>query len=264
MVKNVLFDPVAVALVLTFVGFLLFKPNSFADNQAVVMDSAVRERLMADFKLQNLRQPSSDELASLIENFIREEALYQEALRLKVGLGDPVIRRRHIQLLKFLYQEFDDEALVAVCDQANVQASKHSPPRQDNRIHFDQIYFKANPPDKAAGLAGDAFPLGREIRYMKAQDIRQYFGNDVLRQLMTSEDNQWHGPFVSPFGYHFVSLIDKKVISAGSLVSATNTCLQQQRKSKLQQRVDRLVERRSRELIGRGGTAWFSAGDTHP
>ena len=51
------------------------------------------------------RPPSEEELKTIIENFIQNEVLYREALKLNLDRGDIIVKRRLVQKLGFLKQE---------------------------------------------------------------------------------------------------------------------------------------------------------------
>jgi hypothetical protein len=60
------------------------------------------ERLAAQFEAAWRRSPSRQEIAALVEDHVREEIYYREALALGVDRDDTVIRRRLRQKMEFL------------------------------------------------------------------------------------------------------------------------------------------------------------------
>ena len=61
--------------------------------------------LVATWNDQMQRPPSEEELKTIIENFIQNEVLYREALKLNLDRGDIIVKRRLVQKLGFLKQE---------------------------------------------------------------------------------------------------------------------------------------------------------------
>ena len=64
------------------------------------------------------RPPTAQELAGLIEDYIREEVLYREAVAMGLDRDDIIVRRRLRQKLEFLTEE---------------TAERHPLPRQSAR-----------------------------------------------------------------------------------------------------------------------------------
>jgi hypothetical protein len=68
----------------------------------IVITSEQQERLRNAFRRIWLRLPTQDELAGLIDDHVRQEVLYREALRLGLDRDDAVVRRRLGQKMAFL------------------------------------------------------------------------------------------------------------------------------------------------------------------
>jgi hypothetical protein len=85
--------------------FLLFEltqpPRGDMPERIVVSNSQV-EQLDAQFSRTWLRPPTTAEFTGLIDNFVRDEVYYREALALGLDRDDPFIRRRMRQKLEFL------------------------------------------------------------------------------------------------------------------------------------------------------------------
>ena len=77
------------------------------------------ERLAGQFEAVWRRRPTEAELAGLIEDFVREEVYYREALALGLDRDDTVIRRRLRQKMEFLS---DAGAGALVADEAELRA----------------------------------------------------------------------------------------------------------------------------------------------
>ena len=74
------------------------------DTRIVVTDADVAW-LSQSFARQWNRQPSAIELDHLIEEHIREEVYFREALALGLDIGDSIIRRRLVQKMQFLSED---------------------------------------------------------------------------------------------------------------------------------------------------------------
>jgi len=65
-----------------------------SDSKRIVIDEAQMASLAATFQRTWLRPPTPEELVGLVEDRIKEEILYREALALALDQDDLVIRRR--------------------------------------------------------------------------------------------------------------------------------------------------------------------------
>ena len=51
------------------------------------------------------RQPTLEELSGLVENRVREEILYREALAMRLDKDDDIVKRRMVQKMQFLAED---------------------------------------------------------------------------------------------------------------------------------------------------------------
>ena len=72
--------------------------NIFISDQEV-------ESLISSWQLQVGRSPSKKDIKRIIDDIIKEEILYREALRLNLDLEDRIIKRRLAQKISFLREE---------------------------------------------------------------------------------------------------------------------------------------------------------------
>ena len=94
-------------------GVLLFVIDAriVTDRKQIIVTTAQQQRLATLWETQTGAMASPKELSSLISNWIQEEILYREALRLGLDEQDSIVRRRLIQKLGFI-AESDSEELV--------------------------------------------------------------------------------------------------------------------------------------------------------
>ena len=78
--------------------------NSDDENMIYVSDNDI-DFLVSTWNDQMQRPPNKEELKTIIENFIQNEVLYREALKLNLDSGDIIVKRRLVQKLGFLKQE---------------------------------------------------------------------------------------------------------------------------------------------------------------
>ena len=75
--------------------------NSDDENMIYVNDNDI-DFLVSTWNEQMQRPPNDEELKTIIENFIQNEVLYREALKLNLDRGDIIVKRRLVQKLGFL------------------------------------------------------------------------------------------------------------------------------------------------------------------
>lgn len=183
---------------------------------------------LAEKKLSAL---SDEELQLLIDDYVREEVLYREAILLGLDEDDYVIRRRLVQKLEFITEGFaessanvDDAALRRYFD-AN-KADYYVEPY----VTFTHVFFETEdrPREQARALAeaklvelnrngvvfsdapkhGDRFLYHVNYVERTADYVASHFGPDMTAALFELEPNDllWRGPFHSAYGVHLVML----------------------------------------------------------
>lgn len=220
-------EPVLHFLVLGALLFGVFALVSDSEDTASAQDvvsvrPAEVAQLVSQFRQTWRRAPNSDELAGLIEGYVREEVLVREALSLSMDVDDPVIRRRLAQKMEFLITSSaaalvpSDEELQAQYE-ANIEAYSTG-----MQIAFEQVYLGSSPTsdevtDTIAALAsGDApetlgqrtlLPPGMDLTGRQA--IENTFGRGFFAAVSDIARGEWSGPVQSGYGTHLVRVTDR-------------------------------------------------------
>lgn len=194
----------------------------------VVVGEAEVERLATTFARTWMRPPTRAELDGLIDDFITEEILYREALKLGLDRNDLVIRRRLRQKMEFLAQDLSDPT----ADDAALGAFLTENPdrfREPERWSFRQIFFdperdgaarasallaglradSAGDGGAGDGAAGDPTLLPRTLEQASAREIDGTLGEGFAAQLASAEAGEWSGPHRSSFGLHLVQVRER-------------------------------------------------------
>ncbi|MCP4691706.1 MAG: hypothetical protein GY859_26905 [Desulfobacterales bacterium] len=106
--KEWLKEPLIHFLVLGSALFLLFHlmgDEGARDSDRIVVTQGRIENLKKSFKKRWLRPPAEAELKGLVEDHIKEEVLYREALAMGLDKDDTVVRRRMRQKMRFLFED---------------------------------------------------------------------------------------------------------------------------------------------------------------
>ena len=240
--KEPLFQFIVIGLLL-IVGERLVNSSNYSGEYQIIVDDQVLAQFMQqqaktfepDQALAGLTALSGDDRQRLIDDYVRGEVLYREALALDLDRNDSIIRRRLMQKMDYLAQGFYDEVAPlnekdlkrfyaehrgeykksATATFTHVFISKENRGSQESKIAADTLLNSLNqdsiPFDKA-GLYGERFLYNRNYVKRDAQEIASHFGPDFNQQLFDLEPSlqgNWQGPIESNYGWHLVLLTSK-------------------------------------------------------
>ena len=191
----------------------------------IVMSSGQVEQFAANFKRTWMRPPTETELEALIENYVREEVFYREALAMGLDQSDPVVRQRMRSKLEFI---LEDLSSAEVADEVLLAYLKEHPDkfRTQPQVSFQQVYLS---PDARTDLAGEAEVLLARLNEGAAPEslgdptlvpyaftlasqaeiertLGERFGQGVV-ELVPGDD--WVGPVFSAYGGHLVKVSER-------------------------------------------------------
>lgn len=203
----------------------------------IVFTEADIDRIMNLWERRWQRLPTERELNGLIEQQIREQVLYREALAMGLDENDSVVRRRMAQKLEFIS---NDLASLAEPDDARLKAYLDTHAEQfaiPGRVSFSQIYLNADQrgehiQDDAEKLlaelsrpaaeidstmTGDPFMGGYRHDDLTDYDVTRLFGKTFAQQLFELPVDVWTGPVESGYGLHLVRIDSRSGSRAPSL-----------------------------------------------
>src|SRR5210317_959104 len=102
--KNLLKEPLFHFVLIGFGLFLLYGWVSERNDsqETIYFDDYDMNNIIASWEMQWKRLPTDEELKSLVEQNIRQEVFYQEALKMNLDHNDEIIKRRLAQKMNFL------------------------------------------------------------------------------------------------------------------------------------------------------------------
>lgn len=178
-------------------------------------------QLSLAFERQMGRPPTDAELDTRIEQFVRDEVLYREALRLGFDQGDAVVRQRMVTKMDLSASaaaelaEPDEDELRAYFAANQARYSDQA------AISFEQAFFN-NRTSALAGLerlnnggkAGEAISLPATMADQRLNAVRGQFGDQFMSELARLDPGeQWQGPIPSGFGWHNVRLTSREAVA---------------------------------------------------
>jgi len=227
--KKIFRDPI---FHFSLLGGALFMADFYAsetpsERQSIEIDQAQIEWMKSASKKEIGRLPGDRELENLIDNFVREEVYFREALAMGLERDDVIVRRRLVQKLRFLVEDVatvqtpGDEELRRLFDQLREYFL------EPERFSFSHIYFRHSREDargdaqkslvqlkggkgKTPKQLGDPFMMRYHYANQNQPQIAESFGGDFAAQVASLAPGQWHGPFQSAYGWHLVKLSEKR------------------------------------------------------
>jgi len=228
--KHLLNEPLLHFLLLGAALFVTYNFVSQRDDDAaaepgrIVVTRGAIENLAVTFARTWKRPAEEKELAGLIEDYVREEVYYREALAMGLDRDDTIVRRRLRQRLEFVT---DDIAAIAEPTDAELTAylNTHSEAfRVERRFTFSHVYFNPDrrgerldgevaraldelqrtAPDADLATVGDPFVLERTFHAVPGSAVAAQFGETFAAALTEVPAGKWHGPLESGYGVHLV------------------------------------------------------------
>jgi hypothetical protein len=216
----------AVGLVLVVAGQLFDSGRRGSDqfNRIELTEDDLR-RLEVVWVAQWNRPPTPDERRKLVEDRVREEVLYREALALGLDRGDTIVKRRLAQKMQFLAEDVSRLGEPSDADLKAWYARNSGPFALPSRASFRHLYFSfdvrgegardaagrtleklgSQRRDSAAGRSlGDPFMFQDHYGDLAAEDVAKVFGTSFAEALFKLAPGGWRGPIESGFGWHLV------------------------------------------------------------
>jgi hypothetical protein len=195
----------------------------------IVVTQGTLDNLAAAFACVWRRPPTDQELEGLIQDYVREEVLYREALALGLDRDDTLIRRRLRQKMEFVSEDVAAQAEPSDDDlraylQAHPEAFAVEPRLSFRQVYLDPLRRGAHLTGnigrllaelQARGLSadpaelGDAFLLAHQFERVSATEVRTIFGDTFAAGLTALTPSQWQGPVPSGYGVHLVYVSER-------------------------------------------------------
>ncbi len=199
-------------------------------NERIVVTEAHVARLIEIFGRTWQRPPTERELQGLVDEHIKEEILYREALAMGLDRDDTIIRRRLRQKMEFLYED-----LAAQNDPADEELEAYLAEhverfRIEGPLSFAHVYISIDrrgdkaiddakallarlnrDPEASGDVAslGDRLPLPSGYESTTASEIAKMFGRAFAERVSGLPVGEWSGPVESGYGLHLVLVSER-------------------------------------------------------
>jgi len=182
-------------------------------------------QLALSFQAQWRRLPTPEELSRLVDEKVREEILYREALAMDLDKEDTIVKRRMAQKMQFLAEDVaaahepsTDELKAwyannrdgfALSTRVSFRHAYFSPDRRGPRTHDDaasalgKLTGQREDSPLAASLA-DAFMFQDYYGDRTSEQLAKEFGPRFAQAVTKLTPGSWQGPIESGYGWHLV------------------------------------------------------------
>lgn len=269
MLKRLLTEPFFHFVILALLIFGAWRIGSDAsepERDTIVVSGGKIEQLTLVFAKVRQRPPTPSELKGLIDDYVKEEIYFREAMALGLEEGDAVIRRRLRQKMEFLGTA---ESETAAPTDAELGAYLAANPRKfeigpqialrqvfvNPRLHGDRAKMAADSllerllsePKIDFLTLGDPTMLPHELPLSPASAIAQIYGEEFIAEIGKAETGIWHGPVSSGFGLHLVQVDERVPGRIPALDEARDAVTREWRNARRQE----MEERRLAEFLKR-------------
>ncbi len=199
-------------------------------NERIVVTEAHVSRLIEIFGRTWQRPPTERELQRLVDEHIKEEIFYREALAMGLDRDDTIIRRRLRQKMEFLSEDLaaqndpTDEELEAYLAE-HVERFRIEGPLSFAHVYISidrrgdkaiddakALLARLNRDPEASGdvaSLGDRLPLPSGYESTTASEIAKMFGRAFAERVSGLPVGEWSGPVESGYGLHLVLVSER-------------------------------------------------------
>lgn len=192
-------------------------------DRKIVVDDADVAQLIATWQSTWNRLPSREELSGILQNHVREEVLYQEALKQGLDKKNAVVKRALITQMDMLAEGQGTQRTITEDDilaYYNLRKDQFVSPA---RVTFRQVYFgeerdtselatlrdswnASGLPFEQARQQGIPTMLSPYLEGLRSDQVDREFGEGFSQAVGDVPVGSWGGPVASSFGWHLIYL----------------------------------------------------------
>jgi len=232
--------------------FIQYRTRSFDESAAAEKFDAWPQALVED----------------VIQDFVREEALYRSAVDMGLEADDYVVRQRMVQKVEFMAEGVADEVVMPADGELEAWYSERKQNyAQGSTITFAHVFFADERHGRAGALKeatkalealnreqvpfveapswGERFPYHVNYADRGFDEIVSHFGEPMATELFSLEPSEsaWQGPFTSTRGSHLVLLIRSTPAREASFAEVRDQVLRDWLADATRARKDAFVQR---------------------
>lgn len=262
-IRSLARDPLLHFLLLAGMLFVVNYYVSALSREKIVIDRETVEYLIQERERLELRTLSPDERRDLIKAHVEDELLYREAYQRGLDRSDSRMRRNLILKMRGLL-------IDRIADPSEADLRAFYQRHRDRFVQpatwtLDHIYFsdlRKVPGDLLQRLNRGADPstfgqylpgYGRRMSDLTRPMLVRAFGVDTAAHIIETKDADWHGPWTSTVGAHFVRVAERFPDRALNYEEAQpyleNQWMLAQSRKVVEDEIDRLLNERYEVVI---------------
>jgi hypothetical protein len=225
--KRIIHEPLVHFLLIgaaLFASYAALNPAADARPGDITVTAGRIEHLAATFVRVWQRPPTASEVKGLVDDYVKEEVMSREAVKLGLDRDDPLIRRRLRQKMEFLAEDSGAASEPTDAELAEYLAANPEDFRQEQRFTFRQVFLdpkkrgdrldadvagllaelKPQGDQSETGALGDSLLLSNAFSSEPRSGVAAQFGPQFAAALAKATPGEWGGPFTSGYGLHLV------------------------------------------------------------
>jgi len=250
---------------LIFAGYAALNGPGEPPADVIVITPERIDQIAAEYESVWKREPADDELNALIEEDVREEVYYREAIALGLDQNDSLVRRRMRLKMEFLMDSTANVVDPVAGELETYFADNEALYQLGPRLAFEQIYFGENARSEIIASAlsrlqsepttdpqtlGERTMLPAKLGLSSTEAIVGVFGKGLFEQLVELPAGQWVGPVQSTYGAHVIRILDRLPSRTAPLEEVRKEVLRDWKRAKANEIHDRdYAERRARFVV---------------
>jgi peptidyl-prolyl cis-trans isomerase C len=211
---------------LVFAAHAVWQARTARAATTITVTASEIERMAALYTSEAGALPGEADMAAMLSDHVRDEALAREARRLGLDRSDTIITRRLAQKMSFVVSDLQEDPIPTEQDLRDWHAAHADRFTQPATLTFSHVYFSPDvrgadatsaaeetlqrlngPTPPLPNALGDPFMLQRQYGDIPYRELARQFGGafaDALTTLSGSEN--WQGPVPSAYGLHLVRI----------------------------------------------------------
>src|SRR5512139_2045604 len=158
--KSLLREPLLHFLLIGAALFLFFdwkgKPAQFAGGpggspaEQIIVSRDALDRMKSQFERTWQRKATSEEEQAFVEELVRNEIFYREAIAIGLDRGDEVLKRRLRQKMEFIYEDISSWAEPSDAELTDFMKRNREKYLTDPQVSFRQVFISRDKRGKSA------------------------------------------------------------------------------------------------------------------
>lgn len=234
--KKFLREPFLHFLLIGAALFLVFRVTGSGEarEDVIIIDDSDLDRLINTWEMQWQRPPTKEEFSGLLQQHLRKEVYYREALKMRLDHNDEIVKRRLYQKLEFLMDDMAELTEPTEDELRDYYEANKEKYQVSDVLSYTSVYFNPDVRSDARADAervldqlpetvdrdystdeyGDASMLEAGYWNISRSALTRYMGTAFTDTVFQLEPGGWRGPLPSGYGWHLVYVFDRTPVES--------------------------------------------------